>query len=268
MENTSLIRTCAYKKGPALIDPHFHNAHEILFVEQGWVKLKIDETVYEAAAGSVLLISRLEEHEVVACSPDYARYYLTVRAEKLEQQLSQPQLMNLMRNRPEGFRHCLDVRGCAGAVSALLGAVCAEFASPGLFSETLCNSLLETLLVLLCRTAGQTAQSEGQPAVRYAQQYLEKHFASPLSMTALAREVYLTPGYLSHIFKAETGYSPKQYLMKCRLAHAKELLGSSSLPVKDVAYRAGFSDLNNFIRSFKTAAGITPLQYRAQCKNR
>ncbi|MBP3311438.1 MAG: helix-turn-helix domain-containing protein, partial [Butyricicoccus sp.] len=47
-------------------------------------------------------------------------------------------------------------------------------------------------------------------------------------------------------------------------AYAKELLAESSLPVAEVAYRAGFTDVNNFIRTFKRDAGRTPLRYREE----
>ena len=94
------------------------------------------------------------------------------------------------------------------------------------------------------------------------QSYIEEHFAEPLSISDLAGRVFMTPCYLTHRFKDATGYSPKQYLVLHRIAYAKELLAESSLPVSEVAFRAGFTDVNNFIRTFKRDAGDTPLRYR------
>ena len=50
--------------------------------------------------------------------------------------------------------------------------------------------------------------------------------------------------------------------MLCRIACAKDLLASTELPVSEVALRAGYSDVNNFIRTFRKESGLSPLRYR------
>ena len=50
--------------------------------------------------------------------------------------------------------------------------------------------------------------------------------------------------------------------MRTRLACAKDLLVHTALPISEVAFRAGFSDVNNFIRTFRRETGMTPLRYR------
>ena len=49
-----------------------------------------------------------------------------------------------------------------------------------------------------------------------------------------------------------------------RISRAKELLTETDLPVAEAAYRSGFSDVNNFIRTFKRDTGLTPLRYREE----
>jgi AraC family transcriptional regulator of arabinose operon len=84
-----------------------------------------------------------------------------------------------------------------------------------------------------------------------------------LSADKLAEAVNLSPSRFRHIFKAETRTSPARYLHLLRLEHARELLETSLLSVKQVMSSVGIADRSHFDREFKRAYGLTPVQYRA-----
>lgn len=128
-------------------------------------------------------------------------------------------------------------------------------------------SLITELLILLQRVRPsfhENVSKPGKNAVLAVQTYIETHYAEQLSISNLAARVYVTPCYLAHCFKETTGYSPKQYLVQIRLASAKDLLVHTDLNVSEVAYRSGFSDVNNFIRTFRRETELTPLRYREE----
>lgn len=83
-----------------------------------------------------------------------------------------------------------------------------------------------------------------------------------LSLSQIARKVKLSVPHLSHLFRAETGNSPGQYLMMLRMQEAARLLTKPNLSVKEVMTKVGFSDKSNFVRSFKKAYRATPSAYR------
>ena len=58
------------------------------------------------------------------------------------------------------------------------------------------------------------------------------------------------------------GLSFKNYLILLRIAESKRLLLSTDLPIADIAGRVGYSNVNNFIKMFRSRVGTTPLQYR------
>ena len=58
------------------------------------------------------------------------------------------------------------------------------------------------------------------------------------------------------------GMSPLEYLTLLRVEHAKELLSSTSLTIRDISAKVGYYDSGSFIRRFKQVTGETPLQYR------
>jgi AraC-like DNA-binding protein len=64
------------------------------------------------------------------------------------------------------------------------------------------------------------------------------------------------------IFRAATGITPHQYLMRVRLLRAMDLLRDTSQPVTTIAYDAGWSDLSNFNRAFRRDVGCSPGEYR------
>ena len=83
------------------------------------------------------------------------------------------------------------------------------------------------------------------------------------SLDELARRVNLSRSRLQHLFKAETGISPAQYLRGLRLNRARELLETSQLSIKQVMASVGISDKSHFVREFKKVHGLTPKEWRA-----
>ena len=87
--------------------------------------------------------------------------------------------------------------------------------------------------------------------------------ADQISISALSKNVNLTPARLRELFKKETGRSPMQYLKDLRLREAEKLIGSTFLSIKEVAVLTGASDVSHFVRDFKTRYGSTPSEFRA-----
>ena len=85
-----------------------------------------------------------------------------------------------------------------------------------------------------------------------------------MSPDELSQAVNLSPSRLHELFKYETGTSPVKYLKALRMEHARELLETSFLSVKEIRARVGEGDESNFTRAFKRAFGDTPSQYRAR----
>lgn len=260
-----LIQECCYKSSDCTIRIHFHNAYELLLVRKGSISIRIDGQTYEAGPGALFVIGRFEEHSLEIRSAEYERSYLILDPVRLERLLTDRRLLFPLRNRPPDFRHLFDVSAHFDCVCGLFDALVAELQAPGAFSELLCLSRVTELLIYLQRAPESRAVRTEKPvraAILAVQTYIEAHFAEPLSISDLAARVFMTPCYLTHCFKETTGYSPKQYLVLHRIACAKELLSETVLSVGEVAFRSGFTDVNNFIRTFKRDAGLTPLRYR------
>lgn len=100
-------------------------------------------------------------------------------------------------------------------------------------------------------------------AVKRIINYLTENYEHKISLDQIAHNMYLSPVYISKIFKEETGDSPINYLIKIRLEKAKEILISErNGSIKNIANAVGYEDVYHFSKLFKKYYGISPLHYR------
>lgn len=100
-------------------------------------------------------------------------------------------------------------------------------------------------------------------SVRQVIAYMSKHYQDKgLSINRMAEEVFLTPTYLSSLFKQDTGLTINQYLTKLRIECAKSLLLDTKYKLYQIADMVGYEDAAYFARIFKNQTGMTPSEYK------
>ena len=95
-------------------------------------------------------------------------------------------------------------------------------------------------------------------------QTIQKNYAQPLSVEALAKACYITSCSYIRLFKHMTGISPYQYLIRTRLSESCVLLENSTDSIAAIAEKTGFSSQNNYAKQFRRQYGLSPTQYRKQ----
>ena len=104
--------------------------------------------------------------------------------------------------------------------------------------------------------------SDSREEVASVKNYIYQHYAEDLSLETLAEKVYLSSGYLSFIFKKETGMNLNRFIRVVRMEKAKELLCSSNMKVAQVSEQVGIPNVSYFCRSFREYYGCSPESYR------
>ena len=94
-------------------------------------------------------------------------------------------------------------------------------------------------------------------------QSIESHL--PHSVRELAQQVHLSPAHLQRLFKQETGTHISEHLNERRLAIAANLLATTQMGVKEIAYFVGYEHHSSFVRAFHRRFGQPPKQYRKAC---
>jgi AraC family transcriptional regulator len=103
-----------------------------------------------------------------------------------------------------------------------------------------------------------------QRRLKRALDLLDSRFADDVSLDALASDVAMSKFHFVRLFKASTGLSPYQYLLKRRMEQGKRLLQTGDLPIAQVAQAVGFADQSAFASHFKKHFGVTPREARGR----
>jgi AraC-like DNA-binding protein len=98
--------------------------------------------------------------------------------------------------------------------------------------------------------------------LRTVRDRIDRDYAQPLDVEALARGVHLSAGHLSREFRRVYGESPYRYLMTRRIERAKALLDRGDLSVTEVCFAVGCSSLGTFSTRFTELVGMPPSDYR------
>jgi two-component system, response regulator YesN len=92
--------------------------------------------------------------------------------------------------------------------------------------------------------------------------YIDKNYMNELSISTIAEHVFLTPNYVSLIFKQATQLTVIEYITKVRIEKAKELLKSPDLKIFEIAEMVGYPNPRYFSKVFKKATNLHPSQYK------
>ena len=162
------------------------------------------------------------------------------------------------------LHNALDFR--SALISSILLRLMQEALYPGAMSATLADSLGHSMLL---ECAHWLRVREPQPSGVFTEREFEiiEHYLAGLtgkapSVADLAAICGLSERYFAKLFRDFTRMPISQYIKTKQLTKAKALLLETDLPLKEIAYRLGYSTSTNFTSSFRTATGTTPKQFR------
>lgn len=111
-------------------------------------------------------------------------------------------------------------------------------------------------------SGAQAQQLRDIVVIRRVRDRIDREYAQPLDLEALARGAHLSAGHLSREFRRIYGESPYSYLMTRRIERAMTLLRRGDLSVTDVCFAVGSSSLGTFSTRFTELVGVPPSVYR------
>ncbi|MFD8688237.1 helix-turn-helix transcriptional regulator [Streptomyces sp. NPDC059651] len=120
--------------------------------------------------------------------------------------------------------------------------------------------------VVVSLTRDRTVRGSGKPVPPWLVQvldHIEHRHTQPLSVAELAAVPHLSPAYLRERFRAETGHTLTGHIQHVRLRTARVLLATTDLDISQVRRASGFGGPSHFARTFRTAAGCSPTEYRS-----
>ena len=124
------------------------------------------------------------------------------------------------------------------------------------------NSLMHEMFKSYCRLVRKHSMKEYSPIVQKSIIFIDSNLSSNLSLSTVAQTQSVSAGYLSTIFKKETGKTITEHIAERRVKHASHLLSTTHLQIQTVALHCGILDVQYFSKIFKKYTGQTPKEYR------
>lgn len=247
---------------------HSHDFLEIAYIMSGSGRYRIEGKLYDIGEGDLLIINPHVLHQGLVVKPENAATEFFVAASDIRFNGMPGNTMPLPETGP--------VIHTSGEFRQKIARICASMEAENAVCwqgrYSMMKAYLMQMLLLIVRQQmepleikrGQAFESSSRKyVVEQVINYFEDHYAEKISLDGIAENMYLSPFYISRIFKSEIGDTPIHYLINIRLDRAKELLESGLAgSVQEVAAQVGYDDVYHFSKLFKKRYGIPPSQAR------
>lgn len=258
-----IIEHGGYYENPLYNVSHTHSSCELMYIVKGHSQITAGDQSVFLSDNDCLLIKSCQHHDVkISQDGEYKRFIAIINPWELKKQLVRPDLFALLtdlsktgilvvRNAPElryGFERMADIFQNGGSVYAGLSAalsVIAPFYSQTHPEET------------------AAAEHSAKRLANRVREHIEQHYAEDLKVADIAKINFISPGYLTHAFKAETGISPKQYLSHIRCTRAYELIRHTDMKFSDISENTGFCCASDMSKKIREYYGFTPTEIRS-----
>jgi len=129
--------------------------------------------------------------------------------------------------------------------------------------DDMCIWLIKVLDTFI-DTVFETRNIKNARSLSAAMQYIRDNYMNNVSLENVAQHVFISPYYLSHLFKDELGITFVEYLTQVRIERARELLQSTGMSIVAIATEVGYEDASYFSKVFRKRCGLSPNLYRRQ----
>lgn len=238
---------------------HFHDKHELYYLEKGQTKYFIDTEIFILEPGDMIFIPTNTLHRTENLETDfYSRSILYFNDFDFEPELA-PFIEKLKPRRLIKIQHKK-----MHHIEKLFSDIVAEEEKKKDGYIEMEKLYLKQLLIMIERYCVDNVENNISSSYKVAEnisKYIRENFSEDLSLAHLSRVFSMTPTYLSRFFKKSTGISLNEYINIVRITEAEKLLKNPDVTITQVAFACGFNDSNYFSSVFKKAKGITPKKF-------
>ena len=237
---------------------HWHEALELLYFTKGKAVTGCNLDHHEVRKGTIVLINGNELHTGIISQIDSEFYCF---------QFDPSFFHNLIGNEYALFQNIIVDEDC----TKILDEMIAVYSQPRTIQsilkyKKLAHEFFEILAVRYVKNVLDEEHYKKQfkrlDTFHHAVNYIEQNYTENISVPELAAHFNMSTSYFSHFFKEYAQKTVVEYLNETRIQNAKVLLEKEETPIKEIALRVGFSDLNYFSRKFKAITGMTAMEYR------
>ena len=252
---------------------HFHSEYELMFVEQGYGKCLVGDSIIDYRAGDLIFFGSGLPHCMQNCpeAEENEAYHVCGVNIQLEKDFMQysfshytqfASIRSLLEKAHRGIRFPLagrsEIAECLKRIPVAHGV----------------EQMIEILRLLQALSAFPRKQFAASPnylpdpsvfgdkKIEKIIAYLNKRYTQPVSLSEIASYTAMNEAAFCRYFKQETGKTFKQYILDMRIGYACKLLAAGRMNVSQISLECGFESTAHFNRIFKRITGMTPTSYR------
>lgn len=217
---------------------HWHEFYEFEYISKGECEFVINGKSYYGSVSDMFIFNLSDFHEIRLISDSVELYTLQFNIDYISDTL----LSYLLHNERKQISFKEDT---SDTLLHLLDIFANEFANNLIFHQQCVKSLLNTIVVTICRkleSVSTTASESLNNPVKLAINYMQLNFQEPITLTDIAGYAKVSPSYLSRMFRSNIGTTVKGYLTSLRIEYAAKMLEFSELSVTDICFSSGFGD--------------------------
>lgn len=248
---------------------HLHNKYEIYYLVEGTRRYFIEDATYLVRAGDVVLVDKGEVHKTGPVDREpHTRFVLNFNAEYISSVWGTEAVDSLLSFFRLGVKVVTLSMKMQRSTESILQELFDLSADDTQESDLMRKSLLTELLIRLNRCVTEQRKEAEQPeqitnrTVEKVSAYISQNYREQLNLSSIAARFYISPYYLSHLFKKCTGLSVLEYINSVRIRAAKKYLETTRLKITEITDLTGFCTESHFGRIFKQGTGLSPNQYR------
>lgn len=261
-EKIDFIQRSTRQKPYKMDNAHFHDKHELYYLEKGKTRYFIGNEIYLMNPGDIVFVPKGTFHKTTPeentvservllvfddafAGEEYKKYIDSLRHDKLvklpgEQVYKVRELMmKIEHERKHKNTDYIEME----------------------------KLYLRQLLVIISRYRIKDADikfTQSFKVIQDAAKYISQNYSSEITLDYLAEKYAMSPSYFSKQFKSVTGVGLNEYINLTRVTAAEKLLAKANMPITQVALECGFNDSNYFAAVFKKIKGITPKKFSMQ----
>ena len=252
---------------------HFHSEYELMFVEQGYGKCLVGDSIIDYRAGDLIFFGSGLPHCMQNCpeAEENEAYHVCGVNIQLEKDFMQysfshytqfASIRSLLEKAHRGIRFPLagrsEIADCLKRIPVAHGV----------------EQMIEILRLLQALSAFPRKLFAASPnylpdpsvfgdkKIEKIIAYLNKRYTQPVSLSEIASYTAMNEAAFCRYFKQETGKTFKQYILDMRIGYACKLLAAGRMNVSQISLECGFESTAHFNRIFKRITGMTPTSYR------
>lgn len=249
---------------PKMQTAHFHEAHELYFLEAGKTTYFIGSELYLLEAGDMIFVPKGMFHKTDSDKCTTVEKLLFMFDDDFVGE-DFSSYINELKVR----KHIRFPKDSLYKMKEIFQKIEKEHKKREKGFEQMQKLYLREMLILISRyrvTQNVTPFKEYYAIIQNAARYISENCNDDLRLQKLSKKYAMSPSHFSRQFKVVTGVCLNEYINISRITAAEKLLLNTNMPITKIAMECGFNDSNYFAAVFKKIKGITPKRYSMQLK--